>query len=236
MAELTEQEKQEIESKIESKELVVKNATGITRTFEDAKNNVLENFKPQYDKDKSIYENAKDVVKTIAVGEAIKDDKFTGDMTKRVQTNIKTDQDTDQIESDIKKQNAYYKQHLPVLQFAKMKEPANLTFMKWVYFIAVVPYMLSLIIQGAFNLVSSVFSGLNDLFNMVFGIPQYLLDDKGNLILDEYKKPYLTSVKINIVTKIIFICALVIIGILIIFALVKGLIGFDIIQYFKDLI
>ena len=207
-----------------------------SNSFEDAKNQALAEFKPKYDTNKTMYENGKDIARTIGLNEALKDTKFLNEMKEGAQREIRTDIDTDQKDAEIRNQEKFYKKHLPVLLFARMKEPSGLSLMKWTYAFAVVPYMISLIIGGLFSLIAMIFSSLNDLFNTIVGSPEYYTNNQGELILDKNGKPITKTVKVNLLTKILFWFLFVVGSILIIFAVIKGLTGFDIIGELKNLI
>ena len=207
-----------------------------SNSFEDAKNQALAEFKPKYDTNKTMYENGKDIARTIGLNEALKDNKFLNEMKEGAQREIRTDIDTDQKDAEIRNQEKFYKKHLPVLLFARMKEPSGLSLMKWTYAFAVVPYMISLIIGGLFSLIAMIFSSLNDLFNTIVGSPEYYTNNQGELILDKNGKPITKTVKVNLLTKILFWFLFVVGSILIIFAVIKGLTGFDIIGELKNLI
>lgn len=207
-----------------------------SNSFEDAKNQALAEFKPKYDTNKTMYENGKDIARTIGLNEALKDNKFLNEMKEGAQREIRTDIDTDQKDAEIRNQEKFYKKHLPVLLFARMKEPSGLSLMKWTYAFAVVPYMISLIIGGLFSLIAMIFSSLNDLFNTIVGSPEYYTNNQGELILDKNGKPITKTVKVNLLTKILFWFLFVVGSILIIFAVVKGLTGFDIIGELKNLV
>ena len=202
----------------------------------DAKNQALQNFKPTYDTTKTMYENGKDIARTIGLNEALKDDKFLNEMKEGAQKEIRTDIDTDQKDAEIRNQEKFYKKHLPVLLFARMKEPCGLSLMKWTYAFAVIPYMVSLIIGGLFSLIAMIFSSLNDLFNTIVGSPEYYTNNQGELVLDKNGKPITKNVRVNLLTKILFWFLFVVASILIIFAVVKGLTGFDVIGELKNLI
>lgn len=207
-----------------------------SNSFEDAKNQALAEFKPKYDTTKTMYENGKDIARTIGLNEALKDDKFLNEMKEGAQKEIRTDIDTDQKDAEIRNQEKFYKKHLPVLLFARMKEPCGLSLMKWTYAFAVIPYMVSLIIGGLFSLISMIFSSLNDLFNTIVGSPEYYTNNQGELVLDKNGKPITKNVRVNLLTKILFWFLFVVASILIIFAVVKGLTGFDVIGELKNLI
>ena len=207
-----------------------------SNSFEDAKNQALAEFKPKYDTNKTMYENGKDIARTIGLNEALKDNKFLNEMKEGAQREIRTDIDTDQKDAEIRNQEKFYKKHLPVLLFARMKEPSGLSLMKWTYAFAVVPYMISLIIGGLFSLIAMIFSSLNDLFNTIVGSPEYYTNNQGELILDKNGKPITKTVKVNLLTKILFWFLFVVGSILIIFAVIKGLTGFDIIGELKNLV
>lgn len=206
-------------------------------TFEDAKNQALQNFKPTYDSTKSMFENGKDIARTIGVSEALKDDDFIEEMKRGAQKNIRTDMNTDQNDADTKNQASYYKKYKPVLKFAKMDEPCNLSLMKWTFVFAVIPYILKLIIGGIGNVIKSFFEAINDLFNSIIGIPEYVTNPNTHeLILDDKGNPITKNVKVNLLTKIVFWFLFATICVTIIFAIVKGVTGFDIVQSIKNLI
>lgn len=207
-----------------------------SNSFEDAKNQALAEFKPKYDTTKTMYENGKDIARTIGLNEALKDDKFLNEMKEGAQKEIRTDIDTDQKDAEIRNQEKFYKKHLPVLLFARMKEPSGLSLMKWTYAFAVIPYMVSLIIGGLFSLIAMIFSSLNDLFNTIVGAPEYYTNNQGELILDANGKPITKTVKVNLLTKILFWFLFVIASILIILAVIRGLTGFDVIGEIKNLV
>ena len=125
------------------------------KTFEEAKNQALAEFKPKYDASKTMYENGKDIAQTIGISEALKDDEFLGEIKEGAKESIRTDMDTDQKNAEIKNQEAFYKKHQPVLEFARMKEPCSLALMKWTYGFAVIPFMFAMIIGELFNLIKS---------------------------------------------------------------------------------
>lgn len=205
-------------------------------SFEEAKDKALSEFKPQYDTNKSMYENGKDIVKTIAVNEALKDEEFVGEIKTDVQENIKTDLDTDKKKSQFENQGAFYKKHKPVLMFARMKEPSDLALMKWTYGFAVVPYFISLIIGGIFSLVAMFFESINALFNSIIGVPEYLTDKNGELIKDSQGNLITKNVKVNLLTKIVFWTAFAIMCLIIVLSVVKGITGFDVIKAIKKLV
>lgn len=224
------------ETKQETSENMTPAPVPTSNSFEDAKNQALAEFKPKYDTTKTMYENGKDIARTIGLNEALKDDKFLNEMKEGAQKEIRTDIDTDQKDAEIRNQEKFYKKHLPVLLFARMKEPCGLSLMKWTYAFAVVPYMVSLIIGGLFSLIAMIFSSLNDLFNTIVGSPEYYTNNQGELVLDKNGKPITKNVRVNLLTKILFWFLFVVASILIIFAVVKGLTGFDVIGELKNLI
>lgn len=206
------------------------------KTFEEAKDQALAEFKPKYDTSKSMYDNGKDIARTIGLSEALKDDEFLGEVKEGAKKNIRTDMDTDQKDAEIKNQEAFYKKHQPVLEFARMKEPCSLPLMKWVYGFAVIPFMFAMIIGELFNLIKSILDCINTLFNAVLGTPEYLLDEKGNPVKDDKGRFITKQMRVNLLTKIIFWFAFVLLSLVIIFAIVKGITGFDIVQAIKSLI
>lgn len=224
------------ETKQETSENISPAPVSISNSFEDAKNQALAEFKPKYDTTKTMYENGKDIARTIGLNEALKDDKFLNEMKEGAQKEIRTDIDTDQKDAEIRNQEKFYKKHLPVLLFARMKEPCGLSLMKWTYAFAVVPYMVSLIIGGLFSLIAMIFSSLNDLFNTIVGSPEYYTNNQGELVLDKNGKPITKTVKVNLLTKILFWFLFVVASILIILAVIKGLTGFDVIGEIKNLV
>lgn len=224
------------ETKQETSENMSPATVPTSNSFEDAKNQALQNFKPTYDTTKTMYENGKDIARTIGLNEALKDDKFLNEMKEGAQKEIRTDIDTDQKDAEIRNQEKFYKKHLPVLLFARMKEPCGLSLMKWTYAFAVLPYMVSLLIGGLFSLIAMIFSSLNDLFNTIVGSPEYYTNNQGELVLDKNGKPITKNVRVNLLTKILFWFLFVVASILIIFAVVKGLTGFDVIGELKNLV
>ena len=206
------------------------------QTFDEAKDKALAEFKPTYDASKSMYENGKDIAKTIGIREALKDDKFLDEVKEGAKENIRTDMDTDQKNADIKNQEAFYKKHQPVLEFAGQQEPCSLALMKWIFVFAVVPFMVKLIFVECVNLVKAVLDCVNKLFNAVLGTPEYLLDDKGNPIKDDKGRYITKKMRVNLLTKVVFWFAFVLLSLVIIFAVVKGITGFDIVQAIKDLV
>ena len=224
------------ETKQETSENTPATPVPISNSFEDAKNQALAEFKPKYDATKTMYENGKDIARTIGLNEALKDDKFLNEMKEGAQKEIRTDIDTDQKDAEIRNQEKFYKKHLPVLLFARMKEPCGLSLMKWTYAFAVIPYMVSLIIGGLFSLIAMIFSSLNDLFNNIVGSPEYYTNHQGELVLDKNGKPITKTVKVNLLTKILFWFLFVVASILIILAVIKGLTGFDVIGEIKNFI
>lgn len=206
-------------------------------TFEDAKNQALAEFKPKYDHTKTMYENGKDIVRTIGLSEALKDDKFIGKVAEGAKEEIATDIDTDKKGAEKRNQDAFYKKHSPVLKFARMKESCDINLMKWTFAIAVIPYILSMIVGEVFNLVIRCFEAINDLFNAIIGIPEYLTNkETGELVLDDKGNPITKNVKVNLLTKIIFWFCFVMICIIVVLAIVRGLTGFDVVQAIKNLI
>lgn len=206
-------------------------------SFEEAKNQALAEFRPKYDEKKSMYENGKDIARTIGLNEALKDANFINRMKEGSQKEIETDLDTDQKNAEIENQKAFYKKHKPVLSFARMEEPCGLSLMKWTFAIAVVPYILSLIVGEIFNLIAKFFECINSLFNAIIGIPEYLTNkETGELVLDEKGNPITKGVKVNLLTKIIFWFVFVLLCLVIVFAIVKAVTGFDIINSIKNLI
>lgn len=214
---------------------VVDNLAPAPTSFEDAKNQALAEFKPTYDKSKSIYENGKDFARTIGLSEALKDQDFIDEMKEGSKKELKTDMDTDQKKAELENQRAFYNKHKPVLQFARMKEPGGLSLMKWTFAFTIVFYMLSLVIGGIGNLIIKTFDCINDLFNSIVGIPQYYTNSNGDLILDKDGKPIAKSVKVNLLTKIVFWFVFTILALVIVFAIVKGLTGFDIVTAIRNL-
>lgn len=206
------------------------------KTFEEAKNQALAEFKPKYDTSKTMYENGKDIAQTIGISEALKDDDFLGEIKEGAKESIRTDMDTDQKNAEIKNQEAFYKKHQPVLEFARMKEPCSLALMKWTYGFAVIPFMFAMIVGELFNLIKSILDCINTLFNAVLGTPEYLLDEKGNPVKDDKGRFITKKVRVNLLTKIIFWFAFVLLSLVIIFAVVRGITGFDIVQAIKDLV
>lgn len=206
-------------------------------TFEDAKNQALAEFKPKYDHTKTMYENGKDIVRTIGLSEALKDDKFIGEVAEGAKKEIATDIDTDKKGAEKRNQDAFYKKHSPVLKFARMKESCDINLMKWTFAIAVIPYILSMIVGEVFNLIIRCFEAINDLFNAIIGIPEYLTNkETGELVLDDKGNPITKNVKVNLLTKIIFWFCFVMICLVVILAIVRGLTGFDVVQAIKNLI
>lgn len=206
------------------------------KTFEEAKNEALAEFKPTYDASKTMYENGVDIAKTIGISEALKDNDFLGEVKEGAKENIRTDMDTDQKNAEIKNQEAFYKKHQPVLEFARMKEPCSLPLMKWTYGFAVIPFMIAMIFGEFFNLIKTILDCINTLFNAVLGQPEYLLDEEGNPVKDDHGRYITKKVRVNLLTKIIFWFAFVIIALVIVFAVIKGITGFDIIQAIKSLV
>lgn len=205
------------------------------RTFEEAKDQALAEFKPKYDTSKTMYENGKDIAQTLAVNEALQDQGFLGELKEDAKENIRTDMDTDKKKSEVKNQDAFYKKHQPVLEFANMKAPCSLVLMKWVYIFAVVPFMIKMVIAEFFNLLKSIIDCTNSLFDAVFGQKEYLLDQEGKPVKDEQGRYIVKRVGVNLLTKIIFWFAFTIVALIIIFAIIKGITGFDVIQAIKSL-
>lgn len=225
----------------ENQELQVANqeepTNNVPTTFEDAKNQALAEFKPKYDHTKSMYENGKDIVRTIGLNEALKDNGFIGEVAEGAKKEIRTDLDTDNKKSEKENQDAFYNKHSPVLKFARMKESCDINLMKWTFAMAVIPYILSMVIGEIFNLIIRCFEAINDLFNAIIGIPEYLTNkETGELVLDDKGNPLIKSTKVNLLTKIIFWFCFVMLCIITIIAIVRGLTGFDIVKAIKNLL
>lgn len=205
-------------------------------TFEDATKQALAEFKPKYNHDKTMYENGKEIVRTIGLNKALQDDGFIEEVAEGSKKEIRKDMDTDKKKAEIENQKAFYEKHKPVLLFARMKEPGGLALMKWTFGFTIVFYMISLVIGGIGNLIIKAFDCINDLFNSIVGIPQYYTNSNGELVLDENGKPIAKSVKVNLLTKIVFWFGFVILSAVIILAIVKSLTGFDVVQAIRNLV
>lgn len=206
-------------------------------TFEDAKNKALAEFKPKYNHSKTMYENGKDIARTIGLSEALKDNEFIDEIADAAKEEIKTDIDTDKKNSEKQNQDAFYKKHSPVLKFARMKEPCDIHLMKCTFVIAVIPYILSMVIGEIFNLIIKCFEAVNDLFNAIIGVPEYLTNEEtGELLRDNDGNLITKNVKVNLLTKIIFWFCFTMICLVIVLAIIRSLTGFDIVQALKNLI
>ena len=234
---LTEEEKNALDEKIKAmQEEKQKQETNNNLPAEKTEipTQELAEFKPTYDKNKSMYENGKDFAKTMGIRDALEDDTFRQENKEKVKQNLRTDANTEQIKSEIEEQKQLYNKLAPVLRFARMEEPCDKKLMVITYGFSLIPYCLNMIISGLFNLIASFFAGLNVLFNNIFGSQEYLRDKDKKLILDDKGKPIPSGAKVNLLTKILFSVIIGFIGVLLICGIVNAFTGFDFIGFIKN--
>lgn len=220
----------------ENKEQETKNAP-VPKTFEDATNQALAEFKPKYDHNKTMYQNGKEIVRTIGLNKALQDDDFIEEVAEGSKDEIRNDMDADKKESEIKLQETFYRKHKPVLRFARLDEHCSLPLMKWMFAITVVPFIISLIAGAIGSLIIKAFHTINDIFNAIVGVPEYHTNkETGDLLLDENGKPIPKKVRVNLLTKILFWFGFVILCAVIVLAVVKSLTGFDVVQAIRNLV
>lgn len=125
-------------------------------------------------------------------------------------------------------QNEYYCNHKDVLQFARMDNPHSLSHMKFIYWLMIPLYTLLEILHGLAAIAGGVISLINVFFENAFGkkIDTGKPDKDGNTI---YKIE-----KINLATRILIICGLVIVGLFVLFALIDEFTGFNIIEVLNN--
>ena len=116
---MTDEERKDLDGKIQKIE-EEKNLPVDKDSFQDATDKALASFKPTYDNNKSMYENGKDVARTIGVRDALEDASFRDENKERAKKNIRIDSDTDQLKSEVERQEQLYRKLEPVLKFAKM--------------------------------------------------------------------------------------------------------------------
>lgn len=242
---MTEEEKKELDAKIaklqeekkteEKPEVVQQKEENlpVSQDFEQATQQVVANFKPTYDNKKTMYENGKDLIKTVGIRDALDDEDFRQENKEKVKENIRTDTKTEQIKSEVEQQKELYKKYEPVLRFAKMKEPCDCKLMKRTYAWAIVPYCLYMFFSCVFNLIGGIFQSINDLFNSIFGVVTYLKDKDGKLVLDDKGKPVPNGAKINLLTKILFGVIIGFIALLLVSGIITALTGFNLIETIK---
>lgn len=229
---MTDEERKDLDGKIQKIE-EEKNLPVDKDSFQDATDKVLASFKPTYDNNKSMYENGKDVARTIGVRDALEDESFRDENKERAKKNIRIDSDTDQLKSEVERQEQLYRKLEPVLKFAKMMEPCDMRLMWITYGFTLVPYCLYMIIHGLFNLISGIFSGLNILFNSIFGTTEYLRDGDGKIVLDDKKRPIPSGTKVNLLTKILFGVIVGFVGLLILCGIIQVFTGFNLIDVIR---
>ena len=60
----------------------------VSQDFEQATQQVVANFKPNYDNKKTMYENGKDLIKTVGIRDALNDEDFRQENKEKVKENI----------------------------------------------------------------------------------------------------------------------------------------------------
>lgn len=235
---LTEEDKTALDEKIKAIQEEKKNKENegneLPLKQEKAPTQELAEFKPTYDKNKSMYENGKDFAKTMGIRDALEDDSFREENKEKVKQNLRTDANTEQIKSEIEEQKQIYNKLAPVLKFAKMEEPCDKKLMIITYAFSLIPYCLHMVLSGIFNLIASFFSGVNILFNNIFGVQEYLRDENKKLILDDRGKPIPNGARVNLLTKILFGIIIGFIGLLLLSGIANALTGFDLIGVIKN--
>lgn len=192
-------------------------------------------IKPSIDKNKTLYENAKDFAKTGGLVDALKDEDFRQENKESAKENLRVDLQTENISSKSKLANEYYNERKPVLKFMRQKEYCDIQLMKWLYRVGVVPFFIVAVIGSVFSIIGALFEGLNELFNMIFGEQVYLKDNNGNLSKDEHGKPIIETVKVNLLTKVLFGSILVFAALMILFSMIKSIFNIDILNTLKTL-
>jgi len=144
--------------------------------LKDARKDEIDNlFKAQYDTNKSISENAREVAKTFATGKKLQDDVFVDEIGVIVGETIKEEVIAEKKNSKTKKQaetiqvinekaNQFYSSYKPIFEFANILEACGLIFMKFMLFLMILPYSATKFVRGLFKVVEEFFIGLNDMF------------------------------------------------------------------------
>ena len=128
---------------------------------------------PAYDTGKSLSQNAKEAVKYSAAANTIKDSFFIESVESEIKGSIlestKADRKIDRIEKsaevldkeNLKNEN-YFKKHKPVLIFGGIDGACDLSVMKIMFFIMVIPYFVTaLIIKAPLRILSEIFDEFN---------------------------------------------------------------------------
>lgn len=172
----------ESESESENKnELIDKDDAVKVENEDNSTANALSmNFKPEFDKSKSMYENSLDAIKTMSAGKASADERFIDDVAKTVKEMIKDDvtadkkigktkKQTESLESQNKKAEQFYNSYKPVFEFTGLKSACGIILMKIILAVMLVPFLIIKLISGFFQIVAEFFDGLNKIFESVTG-------------------------------------------------------------------
>lgn len=163
-------------------------------------------FKPELDKNKTLVEQAEDVVNIMGAKRASEDDKFMNEVSENFQKGVLTEQETNNLKKQRLLEQEYFLKWQDVLRFAFIKSAHGLLFMKIMTIIAMIVYVPLRIVGMIFKSVGTLFDFLNDIFNSIFGGKgKYLRDKDGNVIVDPMtKKPYTEKMGYNLFAKLLF--------------------------------
>lgn len=128
---------------------------------------------PAYDTGKSLSQNAKEAVKYSAAANTLKDPEFLENVESEIKGSIlestKADRKIDRIEKTAEvldkesmKNENYYKKHKPVLNFGGIDAACNISVMRIMFFLMILPYFaVSLFIKTPLRIISVIFEEFN---------------------------------------------------------------------------
>lgn len=127
-----------------------------------------------------------------------------------------------------KEQEEYFSNHKEVLNFARMKEAHSLNHMKFVYWVAIIPYTILSILNALAEVCGGIIGLINVFFEAAFGkrVPTGQVDEKG--------KPIYITERLNFVTRLFIGICVVALLLFLIMALINAFTGFDLIGVVKN--
>lgn len=190
---------------------------------------VIPTFTPTIDKDKSVTEQASDVVTIMGAEKASKDNKFIEKVAESFAKGVLNEQETTRL----KKENLFAEQFFvkwkDVLRLAHITEPQGLGLMKSIVWIMMIPYFVMRLMGFCFMIISQIFEFFNTLFNAVFGeTKQVQYDEKGKKVAQ--KTGY------NIFAKILLGFIMLVIMLVLIVLAIKIFTGFDVFIWLRSII
>lgn len=189
---------------------------------------VVPEFTPTIDKDKTITEQASDVITIMGADRASHNEKFIDKVAESFTKGVLNEQEAMRL----KKENLFAEQFFikwrDVLRLAHITEPQGLGLMKSVVALMILPYFIMRLIGFVFMVISQVFEFFNTLFNSVFG-------ETKEVQLDENGKKIAQKIGYNIFAKIILGFIIANMMLLLIALAIRIFTGFDVFLWLRSI-